>query len=84
VTDDVVIELQKARLMAYLRRFATFSERDLDSVLLVGFAVGLRLAAGYPDVAARMLVELGPPEIDESLAWVVHGRTTIDPDEPVN
>lgn len=85
VAEEIVVELQKARLMALMRRMARFAQaEDADAFMLVGLAVGLRLAADYPSVAVAMLMELGPPQLDDSLAWVVRGSTTVDPDEPVN
>jgi len=82
--DDLVVGLQKARLLVFLRRFASFSNDDRDALLLIGLAVGLRLAAKHPEAAANILVDLGPPIMDQSLDWVVRGSDEIDPELPVN
>lgn len=85
MTDEIVFELQKARLMAYLRHWAELTgPHDPDALVLIGFAVGLRLAAAYPEVAAQMLAELAPPPMSSTLSWVVYGSTRPDPDAPVN
>lgn len=83
---SVIAGLQRARLMAVLRRMAMTAEADPDAMLLIGFATGLELAARHPQTAAEMLVELNPPldMMDHWLSWVVFGSDEPDPDEPVN
>lgn len=84
---DLVVGLQRQRLMAMLRGMAHgATPDDHDATLLIGLAVGLEMAAEHPEMAARLLVELNPPLqlIDHWLLWVRDGGDEVDPELPVN
>jgi hypothetical protein len=83
---DLVIGLQRARLVAMLRGLGSAHTDDLDALMLIGLAVGLEFAARHPETAARMLIELEPPldTIDRWLEWVVEGSSLPDPNMPTH
>jgi hypothetical protein len=84
---DLIISLQRSRLIAMLRGMAHGSgPGDRDAMLLIGLTVGLELARTQPETAANMLLELDPPlaMIDGWLDWVVMGSDVPDPELPIN
>lgn len=84
--EELIVSLQKARLLALMRRVASGAIEfgDSDAMLLIGLAVGLELARLHPEAAATMLVELAPPPMEDMLEWVVNGSDRVDPSLPVN